>query len=367
MSLTRRHFLALAGGLAAAGLVWSDPEAPSLRRLAQKKGVLFGSAVNNGVFSSPVALSLLKAEAALVTPENEMKWYATEPQAGVFDFTPMQQIEAFCQQHGAQLRGHVLVWYKDAVREGGWLKEALSDPAAARRAGVMEQHIARVMGRYKGRLHSVDVVNEAIDYKNSAADGLRRTPWLDAYGADYVRLAFEVAADADPTARLVYNEHLLEYDTVYYEKRRTALLKMFDRLQAKNTPVHAIGLQSHLWADQPFKAPQFQAFLRDLHQRGLEVMITEFDVNTSKMSGSQERIEQAMADHARAYLEAVFSAVPVKTFVCWGLKDQAKWNGYTYARADQKAARLLPFDRTGEKRPLYHAVSEVLRQIQPIS
>lgn len=362
MTLTRRHFLALAGGLAAAGLVWSEASAPSLRRLAQKKGILFGAAANKGAFSSPVALSLLKAEAALITPENEMKWLSVEPEAGVFDFSPLEPAEAFCQQQKAQMRGHVLVWYKDAVRDG-WLKEALSDPAAARQAGVMERHIAAVMARYKGRLHSIDVVNEAIDYKNSATEGLRRTPWIDVYGEDYVRLAFEMAAAGDPTARLVYNEHLLEYDNIYFEKRRTALLKMLDRLQAKDTPIHAIGLQSHLWAEQPFNAPQFGAFLHELHQRGLEVMITEFDVNTSKISGSRDEIERQMADHARAYLETVFSSAPIKTFVCWGLKDNARWNGYAYARADHKAARLLPFDTTGQKRPLYDAISGVLKQL----
>ena len=67
----------------------------------------------------------------------------------------------------------------------------------ADRAAVLERmraHITAVVGRYRGRIHAWDVVNEALDEDGT----LRRTPWLEAIGDDYIAKAFAFAREADP-------------------------------------------------------------------------------------------------------------------------------------------------------------------------
>ena len=54
----------------------------------------------------------------------------------------------------------------------------------------MRDHISTVVGRYKGKIHGWDVVNEAIDEDGST----RKSPWQIGIGDDYVARALEFAA-----------------------------------------------------------------------------------------------------------------------------------------------------------------------------
>ena len=65
------------------------------------------------------------------------------------------------------------------------------------------------------------MVNEAIEPQDGRSDNLRKTPWLELLGADYIKLAFQVAAEADPNALLVYNDYGLEYDTAEHDAKRS--------------------------------------------------------------------------------------------------------------------------------------------------
>ena len=63
----------------------------------------------------------------------------------------------------------------------------------------MRTHIRAVVGRYRGRVASWDVVNEVLD------DGepyLRPSKWLEIAGPDFIAEAFRVAREADPEAVL---------------------------------------------------------------------------------------------------------------------------------------------------------------------
>ena len=58
----------------------------------------------------------------------------------------------------------------------------------------MHEHIATVVGRYKGRIQSWDVVNEALNEDGT----LRPSMWEKIIGDDYIAKAFEYAHEADP-------------------------------------------------------------------------------------------------------------------------------------------------------------------------
>lgn len=393
MSLTRRNFLALAGYSVAASFVAHAARAEflpvvmpgmahpfpkdmaqsletPLAKLASQRGILFGSALPDlGKLGSNYK-QLIADHAAIVTPENDMKWLEVQQSPGRFEFAALDDVEGFCTRHQLKLRGHTLVWYKDAERRG-WLKQRLTDapsiqsvsykamPAAG---DIMAQHINHIMGRYKGHLHSVDVVNEAIYCKDGRADGLRETAWMRLYGADYVKHAFELAASADPTATLVYNENQLEYQGSYYDKRRTALFKLLDRLQGSNTPIHAVGLQSHLKLGREFNPSQFTRFVNDLHKRGLQVMLTELDVRNVGNRMTMAELDQKAAAHMQSYLEAALLGAPIRTIQCWGLRDQV--TTADQATGDEGSTRrLLPFDKDGNKRPVYAAIARALAQV----
>ena len=111
----------------------------------------------------------------------------------------------------------------------------------------MREHIHTVVGRYKGKIKSWDVVNEAI------ADGdgtnvLRNSLWLEIIGPDFIAKAFQYAHEADPNAILRYNDYGLENPA-----KRKKLITLIKSLQEQKVPVHAIGSQAHVNVSTSFR------------------------------------------------------------------------------------------------------------------
>ena len=133
----------------------------------------------------------------------------------------------------------------------------------------MQDHIARVMGRYKGRIKGWDVVNEALDEDGT----LRRTPWLDIAGEEFIAKAFEAAHAADPGAELYYNDYNL-----WKPAKRAAAIKLVQSLKARGIRVDGIGEQGHWHIDGP-SAAEIDATFGDIAKAGLKVLVTELDID----------------------------------------------------------------------------------------
>jgi len=364
--LNRRRFLA--AGLALLGTRAADlrssgslaAEAIALRKLAAEKGLIYGTTIAaRQITGDRPFLDLVRQEAGLVVAENEMKWQVmNRGSPGDNDFAPADTIANFAAANGLVLRGHNLLWYH---RTPSWYFD-LTDRREQERAVI--DHIEQLAGRYRGRIHSWDVVNELIEPKDGRPDGLRTAVFLETLGPEYLDLAYHTARDTDPDARLVVNEYDVELDAPEQEARRVALLRLLERMRRSGTPVDAVGIQAHLTAagGPPFSAPLLRRFLADIANLGLTVQITELDV-TDEHAPAQVAVRDGLvADTYRRFLDAALDEPAVKMVVTWGLSDRHSWivRRETYQakwRTDDAASRPLPFDADLEAKPAFDAIA----------
>ena len=322
-----------------------DKHSPSwvpLGSLAADRNISFGFAVNYNLLSSNAAYdALLARECTIVTPENAMKWEAVHPRPDQYTFTQADAIIAFAEKHSMKARGHTFCWHRALPP---WVtRDVTKDNAEA----VLRQHIAAVAGRYKGRLHSWDVVNEAIQLKDNQPNGWRNSFWYGLLGPAYVDIAFEAAKQADPAAILTYNDFGFEYENRSDNAKRKTVLAMLQDLKKRGVPIGALGLQSHLRAGTGenfgYDLPKFIAEVRDL---GLEVFVTELDVDDSHLTVEGDARDEAIADVYKRYLDLLLGAASVSVVITWGAWDIAKATG-AEAISGPKAERPLLFDPGG--------------------
>jgi len=215
----------------------------------------------------PDAMALVKQQFNSITPENILKWEEVHPEPDRYNFEVPDQYVAFGQKHEMHIIGHTLVWH---CQTPGWVFRDASGRNLSREALLerMKDHIFTVMGRYRGRIHGWDVVNESI-----MSDGsFRKSEWYEIIGEEYVEKAFEFARQADPDAELYYNE--FDYE---YQPKREGVIRLVRNLQQKGLRVDGIGIQGHWFLEFP-RIEEIEAYILALSELKIKLMITELDI-----------------------------------------------------------------------------------------
>ncbi|EDY55423.2 non-reducing end alpha-L-arabinofuranosidase family hydrolase [Streptomyces sviceus] len=322
--------------LAAAGaavplvaLAARSPEAAAPATVADAaagSGRYFGTAVAAGRLGDSTYSTLLDREFKMITPENEMKWDAIEPSRGNFTFGAADRIVDHASAHGQRLRGHTLVWHSQLP---GWVK-SITDAGTLR--SVMKNHITQEITHYKGKIYAWDVVNEA--FADGGSGQHRSSVFQDVLGNGFIEEAFRTARDADPAAKLCYNDYNIEN---WSDAKTQGVYKMVKDFKSRGVPIDCVGFQSHFGASGP--PASFQTTLSNFAALGVDVQITELDIAQAS---------------ATAYTNAVKACTNVARctgITVWGIRDSDSW------RTGENA---LLFDASGNKKPAYDAVLTAL-------
>jgi endo-1,4-beta-xylanase len=367
----RRRLMSSPGLLLCAAAAFAA-EAPALKSLAPP-GLRIGAAVNGRQSdgSEPKAVAIVTRQFNTVTAENDLKWERVHPEPERFDFEAADRYVDFGTGNGMFVVGHVLLWHQQTpawvfAGEGG--KKVDRETLLARLRG----HIAAVVGRYKGRIGGWDVVNEALDEDGT----LRKTPWLEAIGEDYVAKAFEFAHAADPAAELYYNDYNL-----WKPAKRDAAIRLVQGLKARGLRVDGIGEQAHWGVDDP-PLEAIDAALAAFRASGTTPLVTELDMDVlprdpdqwgadlakkAKIraatnvypdglpAAAQERLARRYADCFALFLKHGVGRV---TF--WGVTDATTWL-HDFPIPGRVNYPLL-WDKDGREKPAFDAVVEVLRK-----
>lgn len=357
MTLNRRAFLAGAALTAVHGPALAQPS-KSLRDHASAKGLVFGSAVNSRNLreDQPYAEAVAR-EAAVITPDYEMKWGFTEPARGRFRYENADFLLDFAKANGIGVRGHTPIWYRNMP---DWAKVALGGDGAA---DLLKARIEGPLSRYRGRIGDWDVVNEPLEPDHGRPDFLRKLPWLDALGPAYIDDAFHIARRVDPKAVLYVNEYGLDFDNTYSRNRRRAVLHMLEGFRKRDVPVDALGIQGHLIAGGPtLGVKAIRSFLAEVAAMNYRIMITELDIRDTPLPPDVQTRDRAVADLGRRYLDIVLDEQAVVGVITWGLSDKYTWlNAFDLfprqARADRLINRALPLDENMRPKLLREAIA----------
>ncbi len=379
---------------------------PTLKN-AFKGHFYVGVAINTSIatgkaipyFNRPQALvdkdiALVKQQFNAISPENDLKWDATQPRPGAngYNFGPADAYVAFGLKNHMLIVGHTLVWHSQtpnwvfagpdkvagATASGTDITpNHVNEPAAAptgfgRFFGFsgpyatrdqllkrMREHIDTVVGRYKGKIKIWDVVNECVS--DGGPNVLRNSLWRQIIGPDFVAKAFEYAHEADPKAILRLNDYSLENP----EKRHKFMI-LVKHLLAEKVPIMAIGTQTHVSVSYPSYAQEDQA-LTDLETLGLPIDITELDVNgavagqnntganvannsNTTKGGLVDNADQLLANQYTNLFKLFMKHKLVKLVTFWDVNDAVSW---------RSAGKPLLFDGNDQPKPAFYAVIRV--------
>jgi endo-1,4-beta-xylanase len=274
---------------------------------------------------------LFLAHYSSLTPENEMKMDALAPSPQALDFTNSDALVGWAAEHRISVHGHALVWHRQLP---AWLTQASWTPSELR--SYLRRYITEVVGHFRGRVESWDVVNEPL-----RADGSRRRSiWQRVLGEDYIADALRWAHEADPNARLYVNEFDLERPG----PKSRAMFRLLRDLVSQGVPVDGIGLQAHLTDQWHPTGAQLRRIMRRYAGLGLRVDISEMDVAIGAGDAAlaqQARIYRMVASACRRLPEC-------GRFATWGFTDASTWLG--------SEQRPLPFSSMGAEKPAWAAI-----------
>ncbi len=307
-------------------------------------------------------LALVREHFDIATPENCMKPGPIHPGQDVWRFERSDALVQWCVANDIAIHGHTLVWH---AQTNDWFFRDGDKAAVTQR---MKDHISTLVGRYKGKIRSWDVVNEAINDGGNArtaqTENLRNSSWLRALGPEFLTLAFKFAHEADPDAKLYYNDYGIEAGP-----KHASSMVLLQRLINDGAPIHGVGIQGH-WSTGRIPFDALDKAISDYAALGLEVSVTELDVTIRGESGGQfgsgfggrgfggnrrgggsppspEDLKAQADDYARLFAIFIKHQEAIERVTFWGLNDRRTWRAGQYP---------LIFDATNQRKPAYQAI-----------
>jgi GH35 family endo-1,4-beta-xylanase len=307
-----------------------------------------------------------------VTAENDQKVSSIlrgSASNWTFNWSTSDQIVQWAEDNDLAMVGHTLVWHSQSPQ---WLTGTGSSLVTRAQAiENMERYINAVAERYRGRIYSWDVLNEAIMSGGGTDAGDWRTQlrtatgaagqgntveagpeWFNAFangatgsehGSDFVYYSFMFARKADPFAILYYNDFNEEIPA-----KRNAIVGMINAVNNRwardtvNNPeavasgtyngrllIEGMGMQSHFhmgtgtgfsgatnWTNVGTAVAAYAAI------NGLRVSVTELDVTSgntaANLTAQADRYGQLFA----LYLQHSDS---IERISIWGKADNQSW------------------------------------------
>lgn len=331
---------------------------------AYKNDFFIGTALNESQIEEKdqIEMELISKEFSSITPENIMKSMFVQPTKGNYSFDMTDKYVAYGEKHDMFIHGHTLIWHSQLAPWMSKIKDSSEMEA------FMKDHITTVVSRYKGKIDSWDVVNEALNEDGT----LRKSVFLNTYGKDFLTLAFKTAAEADSKTDLYYND----YNLCVPEKRE-GVVKIVKELQANGAKIDGVGMQGH-WSLTKPSLEEIEKSIVTYSNLGVKVAITELDINVlpspwdvvgadvnqkSEASEKMNPYPNSLPDSIQTQLAQRYADIfkiflkhkdKISRVTLWGINDNQTWLNDWPIRG--RSNYPLLFDRQNQPKKAYHTV-----------
>ncbi|MFK7979976.1 MAG: endo-1,4-beta-xylanase [Saprospiraceae bacterium] len=342
---------------------------PSLKQVYQPYFTI-GAAINDNQINEidTAANHLLSTEFSSISPENIMKSMYLHPAKDSFYFEMADKFVALGEKNKQFIVGHTLIWHSQLSE---WIGK-ITDKKAMQTA--VADHIQTIVTRYKGRINGWDVVNEALNEDGT----LRESVFLKVMGENYLSEVFALAAKADPSVELYYNDYNL-----CRPAKRVGVVNLVKKLQADGVKIDGVGCQAHWSLTNPTLA-EIENSILAYSDLGMKVMFTEMDITVipnpwdlqgadvdQNFEGSpfmnpypetlpdsvQTQLAQRYADIFKLFLK---HEDKVSRVTFWGVNDSQSWlNNWPIKNRTQYP---LLFDRQFQPKKAYHSVMNLRKE-----
>lgn len=326
-----------------------------------------GTALNESQIgeSDTMVTSLISKEFNSITAENIMKSMFTHPERDKFDFKMTDKFVAFGEKHNMNIHGHTLIWHSQLAPWMNKIKDSVT------MAKIMTDHITTIVGKYKGRINSWDVVNEALNEDGT----FRKSIFLDTYGKEYLTLAFKLAAKADPEADLYYNDY-----NICEPAKRKGVVALVKNLQKNGAKIDGVGIQGHWRINKP-SLEEIEKSILAYSALGVKVAFTELDINVlqnpwdivgadvnQKFEGDEKMNPYpiTLPDSIQTQLAQRYSDIfklfikhqdKISRVTFWGVNDGQSWLNDWPIKG--RTSYPLLFDREFKPKKAYYSVMDI--------
>ena len=361
--MTKHHSmagLALCATLLGAGFTNAFAADETLRSLADKNNIYVGAILNSQWFSGQLPGNyeqIHKTQFNIVVAENEMKFDATEPSEGQFNFNNGDKMVKYAKANGMRVRGHALAWHSQVP---GWVSQKYGKNKKEL-LRVLKNHIEKVVGHWKGQIDEWDVVNEAIS--NNEPQWRTYSVWYEGIGPEFIDSAFVWTHAVDPDAELCYNDYNLEQG-INSKAKAGFLLEQVKRWVANGIPIHCVGSQTHVedtTTDKHFigSPDSLRSLAKELAKLNVKLKITELDIGfKSGINVSKSDLER-QGQTFRQYLDIVLEEPNADTYLIWGVSDKWSW------LSGLNRQKGLIYDDNLQPKPAFDSILVRLQTFEP--
>ncbi|CAL9044421.1 unnamed protein product [Musa banksii] len=251
-----------------------------------------GSAIANTILGNKQYQEWFAERFNAAVFENELKWYATEPEPGRLNYTLADEMLEFVVSNQIIARGHNIFW-EDPIYTPSWVRKLSGDDLRA----AVRSRIESLLSRYRGQFVHWDVSNEMLHFDF----------YEQRLGSNASSEFFRTAQQSDPLATLFMNEFNVVETCSDARSTVDSYISRLKELKNGGAVLEGIGLEGHFWRPN---IPLMRAVLDKLSTLELPIWLTEIDI-------SKKVDAQKQALYLEEVLREGFSHPSVGGIILW--------------------------------------------------